>query len=150
MSIIREDVTSYRAYLYQFLYFDSVVPLTYWGAIIDTSGYQGGVYFVFFKAWERDGTCTFRARIQHSDTLSGFVDVGPEHLVYGREDGVLPLVENTLAPGDFVAREGVRNTKRYLRAGLDNDPDSWMNGRLIGMAIMSSDLIQTPSDASYS
>lgn len=108
MGIIRDDVTRQRAsYIYRWWFNQEQTVVT---PAIDILGYDA-TYFVFCTFVHSGGRIEYQ--IQHSDTEGGpYEDVGPENLVFGRYDGNLPIVSSPAWP---YAREGVRDTKRWLR-----------------------------------
>lgn len=87
------------------------------GVPIDTADSSEGLFFLFGAHKYSSGI--FRFAIQHSAERNGdFEDVGLEHMVYGWDDGRLPIVTRAHNFGTIVPRAGVIGTKRWVTVNI--------------------------------
>lgn len=161
MSIIKEQVTQHRVICCANSFSGVIDDDSYTevGEEIDTADYQDGVWFTFSTSGDTvvgSGTISFSVLLEHSDTSGdGYVPLGKENLIYGRDDGILPvpLTQSEVTNGTFVAREGVRSTKRYVRASwtanITSPHSDWLVSFTI-LAFVRPVYAPTPSDAVYS
>lgn len=114
-----------------------------YGEPIDTRRFGGSLYFGFAApGLPHTGARVFK--ILHSDDIDGgYEPVSAENLVYGKEDGRFPAIVHLVDPnapdgripdmqtqGIPFAREGIVNTKQYVRIGM------WANGARGGSVIV--------------
>lgn len=111
------------------------------GAIIDTAGYDNGVYFAIGCNAYTDGTYTMTIQEGDDSGLSDASTVTTSQLVYG----AYPALKAAIAEGSACAKEAVFSTKRYLRMSIVSTGVT-TGADVFGVAVMNAEIAPTDQD----
>lgn len=153
MSIIKERVTcQYPIVAIEHVF--GTIDIMY-SDPIDTSGYEDGVYFAMSGVFPAASVTTLIFQHSHTTTPGDFVELQPSNVVYGRNLSSLSnqyyVHNNSVSTKGFEGltpiREGVRNTRRYVRVGVD--PNGATGAYVNVLAVLDAELSPTPRFVTY-
>lgn len=109
------------------------------GAIIDTAGYDNGIYFAVDVGVFTDGVFTLKIEDGDNSALSDAAVIPTAQLVYGS----LPAPIAAIVEGAALPKEGIFGNKRYVRASIVSTGTT--DGATVGVAaIVNPEIAKTP------
>jgi hypothetical protein len=115
------------------------------GAIIDTRGYDNGIYFVMDDVRAAGETMENTMKIEDGDdaSLADAAVIPDAQLVYG----TLPTKDETIAEGEALAKEGIFGNKRYVRMSVESTTAASSGASVTGYCIVNPEIAKTPQDS---
>ena len=110
------------------------------GTIIDTAGYDGGVFFAMGASAYTDGTFTMKIEEGDESDLSDASVVDDDNRVY--QGTINPAVSAVTADGTILSKQGVFNTKRYVRLSVVSTSTTH-GSSLYAIAVCSAEVLPT-------